>query len=180
MITSIRMKLAPGGDPAIRYAELERALANETEVNLGQVRDAVLELRRGKSMVYDPQDPNHRSAGSFFTNPVVARPEFERITGVEDIPHWPAEGGRVKLPAAWLIERSGFAKGHERGAAGLSSRHVLALINRGGATATDLLALAREVRDRVEDHFGIRLRPEPVPLGFEPGEVDDLWFDQAE
>lgn len=177
MITSVRLRLTPGGAAAIRYAELEKALADLPDPGLQQVRDAVLRLRRGKSMVYDSTDANHRSAGSFFTNPILEEAEYLRIAGTadEDIPHWPAGEGKVKLPAAWLIERSGFSKGHTRGSAGLSSRHVLALINRGGATAEDLLGLAREVRDRVQDQFGVRLRPEPVPLGFEPGEVDDLW-----
>jgi UDP-N-acetylmuramate dehydrogenase len=177
VITSIRLRLHPGAPPALRYEELRERLASESGAGLDRVRDAVLDLRRGKSMVYDPADPNHRSAGSFFTNPVVDRPVLERI-GDTSMPRWPVDGDRVKIPAAWLIERSGFAKGHRRGAAGLSTRHVLALINRGGATAADLLALAREVRDAVLDRFGIRLRPEPVPLGFEPGEIDDLWGSQ--
>lgn len=182
MITSIRLKLTPGGAPTVRYAELENALADSPAPSLHEVREAVLAIRRSKSMVYDPQDPNHRSAGSFFTNPVILEAEVQRIARAVDaeVPHWPAGESRVKVPAAWLIERSGYSKGHARGAAGLSSNHVLALINRGGASAEDLLALAREIRDRVLDRFGVRLRPEPVPLGFEPGEVDDLWGAQAE
>lgn len=178
MITSIRLRLHPGGAPTLRYEELRNRLAREPGTSLDRVREVVLDLRRGKSMVYDPADPNHRSAGSFFTNPVVDRPVLERI-GDAAMPRWPVDADRVKVPAAWLIERSGFAKGHQRGPAGLSTHHVLALINRGGATAADLLALAREVRDAVLDRFGIRLRPEPVPLGFEPGEVDDLWGSQG-
>lgn len=178
VITSIRMRLTPGGAPAIRYRELEKALADQPEPDLQQVRQAVLALRRGKSMVYDAVDPNHRSAGSFFTNPILASEDIERLGERSKVPQWIQDDGRVKVPAAWLIEEAGFSKGHQRGAAGLSTRHVLALVNRGGATAEDLLGLAREVRDRVLDRFGIRLRPEPVPLGFEPGEVDDLWGNQ--
>jgi UDP-N-acetylmuramate dehydrogenase len=181
MITSIRLRLEPGGVPSVRYAELVRALEADAAPDLARVREAVLQLRRGKSMVYEPTDPNHRSAGSFFTNPILPVSQLDALQARtdEEIPRWPAGPDRVKVPAAWLIERAGFARGHVRGGAGLSTRHVLALINRGGATAAELLTLAREVRDGVLDRFAIRLRPEPVPLGFEPDEIADLWGDQA-
>ncbi|HKK69587.1 MAG TPA: UDP-N-acetylenolpyruvoylglucosamine reductase, partial [Candidatus Krumholzibacteria bacterium] len=127
-------------------------------------------------------DENHRSAGSFFTNPVVdddtlgtVLERAGRLDPEATPPRWEIGPGHTKIAAAWLIERSGFGKGHGTGEAGLSTRHVLALVNRGRANTQDLIDLAREVRDGVLDTFGVRLRPEPVPLGFEPGEVDDLW-----
>jgi UDP-N-acetylmuramate dehydrogenase len=180
-ITRIRLRLRPGGTPTLGYRELVEALGTETDPPLERVRQEVLRLRRSKSMVYDPSDANHRSAGSFFTNPVVSAEiaaEVENRAGAP-VPAWPVEDGRMKLAAAWLIERAGFGKGHRQGRVGLSTRHVLALVNLGGATTVELLDLARSVRDAVAERFGIRLRPEPVPLGFEPAEIDDLWGTQA-
>ncbi|HUJ62715.1 MAG TPA: UDP-N-acetylmuramate dehydrogenase [Kofleriaceae bacterium] len=149
----------------IRYAELARALGiREGErAPLPVVRDAVIALRRGKGMVIDPGDPESRSAGSFFTNPIVAGE-----LAPAGAPSWPQPDGRVKLSAAWLIERAGFAKGHARGRAAISRKHALALVNRGGATAAELLALAREIQDGVRDRFGIELSPEPVIVGAAP------------
>jgi UDP-N-acetylmuramate dehydrogenase len=167
----------------VRYAELERALASEPRT-LGSVRDRVIALRRAKSMVIDPGDPSSRSAGSFFTNPVVERTaadgvaERARAAGVlgagETMPSWPAGSDRVKLAAAWLIERAGFTRGTRRGRAGISERHSLALVNYGGAGALEVVALAREIRDGVEERFGVRLVPEPELVGFAAGEVGDL------
>ena len=126
----------------------------------------MLALRGGKGMVLDPADHDTWSAGSFFTNPVVAPAAVP-----EGAPAWPQPDGTVKTSAAWLIERAGFAKGHgldrDGGRVGLSTKHTLALTNRGGATTEDLLALAREVRDGVERTFGIRLVNEPVLVGCE-------------
>lgn len=180
-ITRLNLRLAPSGNPDLRYRELIDALAGDEQPTLSRVRDEVLRLRRSKSMVYDPADPNRRSAGSFFTNPVVDTGRAEEIaSGIDGpVPGWPAPEGGVKLAAAWLIQQAGFAKGHREGPVGLSSRHVLALVNHGDARASDLLAFATRVRDRVLERFGIRLRPEPVPLGFEPEEIADLWGDQA-
>lgn len=179
-ITRLQLRLRPGGPATLAYRELVEALSDTPSPSLARVREEVLRLRRSKSMVYDPADPNHRSAGSFFTNPVVGPAELEslrrRVDG--EVPHWPVEGG-VKLAAAWLIQHAGFEKGYHEGNVGLSSNHVLALVNRGGARAADLLALATRVRDGVLDHFGVRLRPEPVPLGFDPAETEDLWGTQA-
>jgi UDP-N-acetylmuramate dehydrogenase len=124
-------------------------------------------------MVINAQDPNRRSAGSFFVNPVVATGEAEAVRrrwhgrgGEDPMPSFPAAGGEVKLSAAWLIERAGFPRGYTLGPAGISTRHTLALINRGGATAADLLRLAGRVRNGVAEVFGITLRPEPVFVGF--------------
>jgi UDP-N-acetylmuramate dehydrogenase len=148
----------------VRYAELARTLGVELgqRAPLEQVREAVLGLRRRKGMVLDPADHDTWSAGSFFTNPVVDPSEVP-----EGAPGWPQADGRVKLPAAWLIERAGFHKGYGTGAVGLSTKHTLALTNRGGATTEELLALARQIRDGVEAAHGIRLVNEPVLVGCE-------------
>ena len=161
----LRVRFALPGGPAsmpIAYAELARTLGVDpgTTVPAEVAREAVLELRRGKGMVLAAEDHDTWSAGSFFTNPIVdAAPE-------PDMPRWPA-GDRVKLPAAWLIQHSGFAPGHPGpgGRVALSTRHVLALTNRGDGRTEDLLALAREVRSGVLDRFGIALHAEPVLVG---------------
>ncbi len=167
-ITRVDFRLAPATEGTVKYPDLERRFPAGTRPTLRQVRDVVLDVRRSKSMVLDPYDPNRRSAGSFFVNPVVTAEQAEelRLRTTDSMPAYPVGDGSVKLSAAWLIERAGFRRGTRRGRAGLSSRHVLALINRGGATADELLALAREVRDAVEGKFNVRLRPEPVFLGF--------------
>lgn len=141
----------------VRYAELASALG----VALGErapcadVREAVLTLRRSKGMVLDPTDPDSVSAGSFFTNPVVP-------VAPEGAPSWADPSAGVKVSAAWLIEHSGFAKGWGTGRIGLSTKHTLALVNRGGGTTDELLAVAREIRSGVLDRFGITLVNEPV------------------
>jgi UDP-N-acetylmuramate dehydrogenase len=179
-VTALELELEREGTPAVTYAELAARLEQWGDrVDATAVRAAVLEIRRAKSMVLDERDPNRRSAGSFFTNPVVDASVLEAIAtalGSGTLPpHWPLEDGRVKLAAAWLIENAGFARGEIRGNAGLSSAHALALINRGGATAAELLAFAHEIRARVQDRFGVRLCPEPVPLGFSAEELDEIW-----
>lgn len=145
----------------IRYAELARTLGVEVgeRAPLQAVRDAVLSLRGGKGMVLDPDDHDTWSAGSFFTNPIV---EAERVP--DGAPGWPA-GNLVKTSAAWLIEHAGFAKGYGNERASLSTKHTLALTNRGGATTEDILELARTIRDGVRREFGIELRPEPLLIG---------------
>jgi UDP-N-acetylmuramate dehydrogenase len=129
---------------------------------MADVRSAVLELRRGKGMVLDPDDHDTWSAGSFFTNPVLAGDQVP-----EGAPAWPQPDGLVKTSAAWLIEHAGYAKGYGEGPARLSSKHTLALTNRGDATTDDLLALARELRDGVQRRFGVTLVNEPVLVGCE-------------
>jgi UDP-N-acetylmuramate dehydrogenase len=172
VVLSVRFGIREDGLSApIRYAELARTLGVEigARVPAAEAREAVLKLRRGKGMVLDPDDHDTWSAGSFFTNPIVPSAEAEavltRITGEvgTEVPQYPAEGG-VKLSAAWLIERAGFAKGHPGpgNRVSLSTKHTLALTNRGDATTEDLLALAREVRDGVYERFGVRLHPEPL------------------
>jgi UDP-N-acetylmuramate dehydrogenase len=149
---------------AVQYAELARTLGVELgeRAPASDVREAVLELRRSKGMVLDEADHDTWSAGSFFTNPVVDEGELPSAA-----PAWPQPDGRVKTSAAWLIERAGFHKGYGAGPVGLSSKHTLALTNRGGATTEQLLALARELRDGVEATHGITLVNEPVLVGCE-------------
>jgi UDP-N-acetylmuramate dehydrogenase len=168
----LRVRLALPGDAAsapIRYPELARTLGVEpgARVGSGAARDAVLALRRSKGMVLDAADHDTWSAGSFFTNPVVAETEVPAGPEAAGLPRWPAGHDRVKLPAAWLIEHAGFGRGHQGpgGRVALSDRHVLALTNRGDGTTADLLALARDVRDGVYERFGVELRPEPVLVG---------------
>jgi UDP-N-acetylmuramate dehydrogenase len=148
----------------IRYAELARQLGVEAgdRVPLDQARDTVLKLRAGKGMVLDAEDHDTWSVGSFFTNPIV------RDLPRPDMPHWPAEDGRVKIPAAWLIEHSGFHKGFSRGGGvAISSKHTLALTNRGDGTTEALLDLARVIRDGVRAGYGVELHPEPVLINCE-------------
>jgi len=152
----------------VRYAELARHLGVEVgeTAPAAEVRAAVLDLRRAKGMVLDEADHDTWSAGSFFTNPLLPAREARAIGGLPDgAPRWPEPDGRVKVSAAWLIEHSGFARGHGAGPVRISDKHTLALTNRGGASTQDLLALAREVRDGVRHRFGIELVPEPVLVG---------------
>jgi len=149
----------------LAYAELARRLGAEVgeRVPMTEVREAVLELRRGKGMVLDPADHDTWSAGSFFTNPVLDDAAVDRLPA--EAPRWPQGEGRTKVSAAWLIEHAGCGKGFGLpGPAALSTKHTLALTNRGSATAADLLELARRVRARVREVFGVELQPEPVLL----------------
>jgi UDP-N-acetylenolpyruvoylglucosamine reductase len=161
---------------AVRYAELARRLgiAPGTRAPLADVRAAVLELRRGKGMVLDPDDPDSVSAGSFFTNPVLRARDVEafeqrvaeRLGADARAPAWPVDGRRVKTSAAWLIERAGFGRGHGNpDGIAISSKHTLALTNRGNGTTTELVALARQIAGGVRDAFGVELVPEPVFVG---------------
>lgn len=155
----------------IRYPELARALGvtDGEGAPIAEVRRMVIELRRGKGMVVDVADPDSRSAGSFFMNPIVDAPTLiaveTRVPVGLTMPKFPAHTGHTKLSAGWLIERAGFVKGTTRGRVGISSKHALALINRGDATTTELLALAREIQDGVRARFGVDLVPEPVIVG---------------
>lgn len=167
VVTAVHLRLGVGGTGTpVRYGELARALGVEPggRAPVGEVREAVLALRRGKGMVLDAEDHDTWSAGSFFTNPVLSEAVAAAVLP-DDAPRYPAGPGLVKTSAAWLIEHAGFAKGHGAGAATLSTKHTLALTNRGDATAADVVALAREVRDGVQARFGVRLEPEPVLVG---------------
>ena len=172
VILRVSFLLQRGGRPAVRYADLQRAFAEATTPpTLTAVRAAVREIRRRKAMLIVPGDDDARSAGSFFKNPIVAQHEFDdleaklRPRGLV-MPSYPAGEGFRKLSAAWLVEHSGFAKGYSLGAAGISRRHALAIVNRGGATAADIVALKDKIQSRVLSEFGIELQPEPVCLGF--------------
>lgn len=167
---TFRLRKADESAP-IRYAELSRALdvPDGGRAPLSLVRDTVIRLRRGKGMVVDARDPDSRSAGSFFTNPIISAAQLADVSTrvPPNMPSWPNPDGTTKLSAGWLIERAGFAKGTVRGNAGISSKHALALVNRGGATAAELLALASEIQAGVKAKFGVDLVPEPVIVGKE-------------
>ncbi|MEV4422435.1 UDP-N-acetylmuramate dehydrogenase [Patulibacter sp. NPDC049589] len=175
LVLDVTFALRPSGlGGPVRYGELARAVGAQAgdHVPAAELREAVLALRRGKGMVLDPEDPDTRSAGSFFTNPLLddaglaaLRARVAERLGPDEVPPvYPGDDGRSKTSAAWLIERAGFAKGHARGGAAISSKHTLALTSRGGG-ASDLLALAHEVADGVEAAFGVALHPEPVFVG---------------
>jgi UDP-N-acetylmuramate dehydrogenase len=177
IVTRVSYRLIEGGAPTLKYADLHRAILEShpdgAQASLAEVAALVRQVRRSKGMLLVEGDPDCRSAGSFFKNPVVTAEQLLRITQGSEIvpPRFPAgvgaeNMGLVKVPAAWLIERSGFAKGYALGRAGLSSRHTLAVINRGGASAGEILALARQIASAVEGRFGVRLEMEPVLVGF--------------
>jgi UDP-N-acetylmuramate dehydrogenase len=168
LAVDFRLARSPLSAP-VRYAELARTLGVEVgdRVPLADARSAVRTLRAGKGMVLDPADPDTRSVGSFFTNPVLDEEGYrllrDRAADLGDPPHWPGPGGTVKISAAWLIDKAGFRKGHQ-GAEGvaISSKHTLALTNPGAGSTAALLGLARQIRDGVHDRFGVPLHPEPV------------------
>jgi len=166
----VTYRLTRDGTPTVRYADLERDLETRgiSRPSLVDVRDSVLAIRRSKSMVLDPHDPNRRSCGSFFLNPIVdaaTLARVERAVGEPSMPRWPDAEGRAKLSAAWLIERAGFRRGEGPEPVTLSTRHSLAIVCREGAQAADVAAFAREIKARVEERFGVRLEPEPVLWG---------------
>jgi UDP-N-acetylmuramate dehydrogenase len=169
VVCAVTFRLRPG-PPTATYADVAGHLRRSDVSNptVSIVRDAVLRIRRSKGMVVDENDPDSRSVGSFFMNPVVTEPDRDRVatTAGERPPCFVIDDGRVKIPAAWLIERSGFRRGYVDGAVGISAKHPLALINRGGATAADVLRLAGTVKRAVGERFGVSLRPEPVFVGF--------------
>jgi UDP-N-acetylmuramate dehydrogenase len=176
IITRVHFRLSKQGTPVLHYADLARELKNVSEPTLATIREAVRGIRARKAMLIQPGDPDSRSAGSFFKNPIVSEEVFQQIQneGGEVPPRYAAPNGQVKTAAAWLIERSGIAKGFSIGSAGVSSKHTLALVNKGGATAADILRLAREVRARVNDRFGVRLAVEPVFVGFDIATTDEF------
>lgn len=176
VVLAVTYALVPNGEPAIRYPDLKNFFAGRTgEPSLSEVREAVIAIRSRKGMVIVPNDPDCRSAGSFFKNPVLTAEAFSclealakeqnLLRGDERVPNFPAADGLVKVPAAWLIERSGFQKGFAKGQAGISSKHTLAIINRGGATARDVMELVNEIQARTAAKFGVWLTPEPVFVG---------------
>ena len=171
IVSRVEYSLRKHAAPNILYADLARHFATRTaSPTLAEVREAVRSIRRQKGMLIVPGDPDCRSAGSFFKNPIVPLAAVDAVAQQlsldrKSVPAYPASAGEVKLSAAWLIEKAGFAKGYALGNAGISSRHTLALINRGGATAAEIVALRDRVIATVESRFAVHLEPEPVWLG---------------
>ena len=172
VITSVSFCLVHGGGPKIAYADLQHYFASRPgEPTLAETREAVLEIRGRKAMLIVPGDAESHSAGSFFKNPVVPEEQYVDLAArLADrdlqLPSYRAGDGFRKIPAAWLVEQAGFRKGYAKGAVGISRRHTLAIVNRGGATAAELVALKNEIQGRVRDEFGIELQPEPAFVGF--------------
>jgi UDP-N-acetylmuramate dehydrogenase len=181
VVVGVTFRLTKHGRPEIRYPELQQSITSSVNLEslpngepvLSAVRNAVLALRRRKSMVVDPNDPNTRSVGSFFTNPIISTDQLEemrirwnRSGGLIQIPTFPSGDG-VKVPAAWLVEQAGFHKGFRSGGVGVSQNHSLALVNYGGTTR-ELLDLAVRIQDEVNRRFGIVLENEPVVVPAEP------------
>jgi UDP-N-acetylmuramate dehydrogenase len=169
IVTRVKYELKTNADVSIVYVDLKRYFENYPDSpTLSEVSEAVRKIRHGKGMLIVPGDPDCRSAGSFFKNPVISLEHFARIeaiaTGIH-VPGYPAGDGQVKLPAAWLLDQAGFHKGYTLGRAGISSRHTLALINRDGASAVDIAALRDAIIAKVDEKFAIRLEPEPVWVG---------------
>jgi UDP-N-acetylmuramate dehydrogenase len=172
IVLRVTYALTPGGEPRITYVDLKRHFeGRETSPNLAETREAVRHIRALKGMLITPGDPDCLSAGSFFKNPVVSEEQHEDLKqraaarGLT-LPSYPALETRKKVSAAWLVERSGFAKGFGFGRVGISTRHALAIVNRGAATAADVLALKEQIQQRVEEIWSVHLEPEPVMVGF--------------
>lgn len=165
VICEVAYRLRHGAAPTVTYRDVVEFFDTRgiEFPDLAAVRDAILTIRRGKGMVIDAADPDTRSVGSFFMNPIVERSVLEWIAPA---PHYLMDNDTVKIPAAWLIEQSGFRRGHVDGAVGLSSKHPLAIVNRGGAAARDVIRLASRIKRAVIEKFGVALRPEPVFVGF--------------
>ena len=172
IILRVSYALVPRVPPALRYADLQKYFAGRDGTpTLAEIREAVRKIRASKGMLISPGDPDSRSAGSFFKNPVISPSQHAELTRRAatrnlQIPSYPALAQQRKISAAWLVENSGFQKGYVKGRAGISSKHALAIVNRGGATAADIIALRDEIQTRVEETWGVHLEPEPVFVGF--------------
>jgi len=165
VVLSVRFRLRRNGPPKVAYAELAQRLAGSAAPSLSETRSAVIELRRAKSMLAEPGDPNRRSCGSFFLNPVLSQEDYARVLARAEgakLPSYPQADGRVKVAAAFLIERAGFPRGSRAGNVGQSTEHALALVCHDGATAREVLDYAARVRAGVREKFGVELVPEPV------------------
>jgi UDP-N-acetylmuramate dehydrogenase len=172
IILRVAYALRPGGEPRISYADLKRHFEGRVTLpDLAQTREAVRHIRALKGMLIVPGDPDCQSAGSFFKNPVISPEQHEDLRKRAAakgliLPSYPALEKSKKISAAWLVEHSGFARGYGFGHVGISSKHALAIVNRGSATAAEVLALKEQIEQRVEEIWGIRLEPEPVMVGF--------------
>jgi UDP-N-acetylmuramate dehydrogenase len=172
IILRVTYALTPGGAPHILYADLKKHFAGWRETpTLADAREAVRRIRASKAMLITLGDEDCRSAGSFFKNPVLSVEQHQELSrraaakGLQ-IPSYPALDAQRKISAAWLVEHSGFRKGFDGGRVGISRKHALAIVNRGSATAADIIALKEHIQQRVEDLWAIRLEPEPVFVGF--------------
>ncbi|HXR15072.1 MAG TPA: hypothetical protein VN777_02575, partial [Terriglobales bacterium] len=172
IILQVNYTLKHGGDAYIAYADLKKYFAGWNEKpTLANTRDAVRKIRAGKGMLIVPGDDDCRSAGSFFKNPILSADQYQALTQRAtaknlQIPSYPALDAQKKISAAWLVEHSGFSRGYGHGTVGISRKHALAIVNRGTATAADVLALKEDIQQRVEEIWGILLDPEPVFVGF--------------
>jgi len=176
IVLAVEYELKRTGRPKTDYPDLRRYFDGAPDPNLAEVRDAIRKIRAGKAMLRVEGDPDCASAGSFFKNPILNEAAYRAVLGLahksgvlpadEDIPYFKLADGLAKVSAAWLIEHSGFAKGASDGPVGLSNKHALAVINRGGAQAKDVVRFAGDVLSSVEDRFGVRLATEPVFAGF--------------
>ncbi|HMK21805.1 MAG TPA: UDP-N-acetylmuramate dehydrogenase [Terriglobales bacterium] len=172
IILRVAYALTHSGAPHLEYADLKRYFAGrEGAPSLSEVRDAVLTIRASKGMLIRPGEEEARSAGSFFKNPILSEEEFAELrrraaTRGLEIPSYPGLEAKRKVSAAWLVEQSGFAKGYVRGHVGISRRHALAIVNLGGATAAEVIALKDDIQSGVAEQWGVRLEPEPVMVGF--------------
>jgi UDP-N-acetylmuramate dehydrogenase len=169
IILRVAYALEAGGEPTIEYRDLKTYFAERAKrPSLLDVREAVRKIRLSKAMLIVEGDEDSRSAGSFFKNPVLDSAEYARVAALAGgaLPSYPAPGQHSKVPAAWLVENAGFCKGYARGHVGISHRHALAIVNRGGATAAEIVALKDDIQRAVRDKFGVQLVPEPVFLGF--------------
>src|SRR5262249_32189690 len=177
IVLEVAYGLHQDGLPTVEYADVKRfsaGLPAGDRPSLQQVRDAVRSIRQSKAMLLVKDDEDCRSAGSFFKNPIVTQAEAQRVAALaqrrlpgKTFPQYPGQDGQVKLAAAWLVEQSGFTKGYSRGPVGISRKHSLAIVNRGGAKAADIMALKDEIQKKVFDEWGISLQPEPVFVGFD-------------
>jgi UDP-N-acetylmuramate dehydrogenase len=168
IILRVTYALTPSGASHLEYADLKRYFEHrESPPSLAETREAVRQIRARKGMLLVPGDPDCQSAGSFFRNPVVSAELLQDLAKRASakgltLPAYPALAQRHKVSAAWLVEHSGFTRGYEAGRVGISHKHALAIVNRGGATAADVLALKEQIQQRVEAIWGVRLEPEPV------------------
>lgn len=172
IILRVNYRLLPNAQPALLYADLQRYFAGRSRTpTLEETRRAVLEIRAAKGMLIRADDPDSRSVGSFFKNPVLSEAAFESLREKArqrnlEVPNYPALAQQKKVSAAWLVEHSGFRKGYTRGHVGLSTKHALAIVNRGGASADEIVGLKEEIQQAVEERWGVHLDPEPVLVGF--------------
>ena len=172
VILRVTFALLPGGKPHMEYADLRRHFEGRTtSPTLAEVREAVRQIRGRKGMLIVEGDPDSRSAGSFFKNPVLSEAQLHDLKKRAEarslvVPSYPALAQSHKVSAAWLVEHSGFSRGYSFGHVGISTKHALAIVNRGGASAAEILALKNQVQQRVEETWGVHLEPEPVMVGF--------------